>query len=181
LRFFETGETLKKIWVFRIWFERGLNDDVWTPGIEALASLCNGPYWNRVWIVQELFLARRLTLQCGDDGVDYEKLLEMAWPWFVPSWPKSIDGTSSYPAITVLWTSAGICLLDKKVNKLIGLSQLIDEFQDSQCALAHDRVYGYLSIASDYNDDFSIDYGKSLDELYHDLISFHCRHLEHHL
>jgi murein tripeptide amidase MpaA len=90
-------------------------------------------------------------------------------------------GRSSHPAVTALRSSAGTQLLDKKQNKRTGLMQLIDFFKTSKCILAHNRVYRYLSITSDYNNDFSIDYGKLLDELYYDLMHFHYHHVEHNL
>ncbi|KAE8444971.1 hypothetical protein EG329_014099 [Mollisiaceae sp. DMI_Dod_QoI] len=45
------------------------------PGLEALADLFDREYWKRIWIIQEITVARRITLFCGDDFVNAQHLL----------------------------------------------------------------------------------------------------------
>ncbi|KAK8062031.1 hypothetical protein PG994_008397 [Apiospora phragmitis] len=43
----------------------------------ALLSLLERPYWRRVWIVQEIVLAKNLRLQCGGDESRWEGLVHL--------------------------------------------------------------------------------------------------------
>jgi len=47
-------------------------DERWT----ALRGLLDSPYWTRIWIFQEVVLARRLILACPSACVDYSLLLD---------------------------------------------------------------------------------------------------------
>ncbi|KUI52702.1 Heterokaryon incompatibility protein 6, OR allele [Cytospora mali] len=49
---------------------RAIPDDGW----QALAGLLSRPYFKRAWIVQEVALARRLLVLCGDHVIDWEDL-----------------------------------------------------------------------------------------------------------
>lgn len=56
------------------------------------------------------------------------------------------------------------------------LWSLMESFSNSQCQLIHDKVYGWLALASDCrNASFPVDYSKTSHELYRDVISFCCR------
>ncbi|ESA43487.1 hypothetical protein GE21DRAFT_2750 [Neurospora crassa] len=35
----------------------------------AILAWCNRPYWKRIWIIQELFLAKRLVFMCGSRSI----------------------------------------------------------------------------------------------------------------
>jgi hypothetical protein len=58
-------------------------------------------------------------------------------------------------------------------NGRFSLVNLMEVFQDSLCIEPRDRVYGFVSIANDCEDDsFPIDYSKSLFELYNNVVQF---------
>jgi hypothetical protein len=44
----------------------------------ALKTLCNLPYWSRIWILQELVLSARLYFICPSSHIDGEKLFDAA-------------------------------------------------------------------------------------------------------
>jgi hypothetical protein len=39
---------------------------------EAFSEMCNFEYWTRVWVVQEIILAERITIHCGEDSIDWD-------------------------------------------------------------------------------------------------------------
>jgi hypothetical protein len=39
---------------------------------EAFSEMCSFEYWTRVWVVQEIILAERITIHCGEDGLDWD-------------------------------------------------------------------------------------------------------------
>jgi Heterokaryon incompatibility protein (HET) len=48
------------------------NDDSW----QALLSLLKRPYWNRMWIIQEVVLASEVSLVCGEDIASFHDFCE---------------------------------------------------------------------------------------------------------
>lgn len=42
--------------------------------VEALAAVLSRPYWNRIWIVQEIAVAQDVTIFCGDDSTSASAL-----------------------------------------------------------------------------------------------------------
>ncbi|KAK5741222.1 hypothetical protein LTR17_004162 [Elasticomyces elasticus] len=54
-----------------------------TPDGLAVARLCNRAYWTRLWIFQEVMLAKNIVLLCGDktaDGWDFgDVMATTAW------------------------------------------------------------------------------------------------------
>ncbi|KAK3949298.1 heterokaryon incompatibility protein-domain-containing protein [Pseudoneurospora amorphoporcata] len=43
-------------------------------GQSAIVSLCDRPYWKRVWIIQELFLAKEFVVMCGSRSITEHQL-----------------------------------------------------------------------------------------------------------
>jgi hypothetical protein len=50
------------------------------------------------------------------------------------------------------------------------LSDLLDTFRNSFCAVVHDKVYAFLGLANDHLGEISVNYSKSVFELYQDVI-----------
>lgn len=42
----------------------------------ALNILCMRDYWNRVWVIQEVALARNVSLYCGKDSMEWRSMNE---------------------------------------------------------------------------------------------------------
>jgi hypothetical protein len=58
-------------------YPSGSNDSrqLWSPQqAKAMLALCERHYWRRIWIVQEVMLAKRLTILCGNKHVDWKQL-----------------------------------------------------------------------------------------------------------
>jgi hypothetical protein len=128
-----------------------------------------------VWIVQEIVLAKSLILKYGSDIVDCELLTDTMRPLErlgLGLSPKSVD---------VLRNSLADRILMINKSEGSGFIDLIDDLKGAECKLVHNRVYGYLAIASDYQNDFEVDYRKSLDELYYDLMQFQHHHEQENL
>jgi hypothetical protein len=50
----------------------------WNPKkARAIAALCERDYWKRIWIVQEILLAKKATILCGDKQTNWTKLLHL--------------------------------------------------------------------------------------------------------
>ncbi|KAL2073871.1 hypothetical protein VTL71DRAFT_11197 [Oculimacula yallundae] len=52
------------------WIARIFNDPKTKTSVLALSGLLNRKYWARMWIVQELVVARRVIIQCGTSAIE---------------------------------------------------------------------------------------------------------------
>ncbi|KNG49760.1 Heterokaryon incompatibility [Stemphylium lycopersici] len=158
----------------------------------ALADVLNRPYWGRVWVVQEFVLAQAAEIWCGDFQVD-ATTVENIWR----------DGLTSTPVASPtkqLYTSRGYLLFkyrrDFKHSKqykrdVLGrrnsrtlratfrLRDLLQAFASSESTVPHDRVYGFLGVASKgRGEKITPDYSKTLVELLVDVLRNQC-HSDH--
>ena len=49
--------------------------------IEAVLRLCNRPYWRRLWIIQEVILARNAMLHCGKNSASWDDFSKFRVRW----------------------------------------------------------------------------------------------------
>ncbi|RAH53677.1 hypothetical protein BO85DRAFT_503710 [Aspergillus piperis CBS 112811] len=122
---------------------------------DALDTIYQRSYWSRLWIIQELFLARTIILFCGSKST--------AWSAFkqLPKWNKREFVLGGFTGVDMVLesTPAGRHARDildelKKRDQgrstltKIGLVDLILKFGLAQCSDVRDRVYGLLGFAS---------------------------------
>ncbi|TAQ85358.1 hypothetical protein B7494_g6324 [Chlorociboria aeruginascens] len=132
------------------------NENTWD-NPDILDSICKNHYWGRVWIVQEIGVARRVWLQVNKDKVE--------WSTFIAMLKKSGNFDNSVPV--KLQTQ-----LEDKYNEGHKLRNLLESHQDSLCREARDKIYGFVGLASDCYDGFPMDYRKSLFEVWKDTVIF---------
>lgn len=58
-----------------------LDDDMLHEEFNWLRPLYSRPYWGRVWIVQELVLAKRVVVCCGDKYIDFDDIYGLSLDW----------------------------------------------------------------------------------------------------
>lgn len=52
---------------------------------DLFTSLCENPYWGRLWIIQEVCLASRMKVHCGSDTIEWDQFLrfwELGLKWY---------------------------------------------------------------------------------------------------
>lgn len=147
---------------------QGSTNDV---GWQALKDLYHRDYWRRVWIVQEMCLARRVVVVCGATQIPWVYITELRkrrmhrWPQYLTQGERDFMRSPLSRIDHVRETHQ---------KKGCPLWTLLESFQESQCRVIHDRVYGFLGLASDCsNEDLPIDYLRSVSELYRDVIRFY--------
>lgn len=144
----------------------------------SLAALCSSPYWNRLWIVQEILLAKKLTIYAGIEN-------GMSFSW--DEWSKARKALGNIPAewqlppvamdaLEIIMSSLPVHF-DKQRERGAGswpLHALLSMCESSLCQEPRDKIYGLLSLAADFQaGDIAIDYSKSLFDLYIDIVEFH--------
>lgn len=138
--------------------------------IDALDTIYQRSYWTRLWIIQELFLARNIILFCGSKST--------AWSAFkqLPRWNKREFALGGFTGVDMVLesTPAGrhardiLDELDKRDQgrstfTQIGLVDLILKFGLAQCSDVRDRVYGLLGLASASSASSKAEEGRGLE------------------
>jgi hypothetical protein len=132
----------------------------WRIGQERVevSALCNQPYWKRVWIVQEIGAATKLKVHWGSNSETWDTFVDLIRRCS----PANID--------------MALKLADQREGRhgdSFLLANLMEVCEDSLCEEPRDKVYGFVGIAHDCQDDsLPVDYSKSLFELYEDVIRF---------
>ena len=152
-------------------------ESFWKP----LLSLLQRPYWCRVWIVQEVLLAKSVKILCG----------RMILPWdiFSQTIDKIYDGAAGrgYRLVQGVTLSDPVRALREardldtqrrdyggpitgSISSNSRLSQLICSFRQSLCADPRDRVFGLLGLVG-RDEQVEVDYSVSPLRLYIDVLT----------
>lgn len=127
--------------------------------------LCCHDYWSRVWIVQEIALAKKIWCVyesipgCGHTCQNWADFMDDLRSW------NGSEGALPFK-------------LEKQRDGRYGdtcrLEVLLANFSNAQCKEPRDKIYGFLGLAHDcQNDSLPVDYSKSLLDLYSDVVRFH--------
>ncbi|KAL2277951.1 hypothetical protein FJTKL_15079 [Diaporthe vaccinii] len=139
---------------------------------KAIRDLCQRPYWRRMWVIQEIIHATRLTVWCGSQRVDWPVLdrlyltiktideeNRLAYHEFVTDVLRS-------PAFVMVWQRAHWRHPETPTPKL---QTLIETFQGWECTDLRDKVYALVSMA-DQETAVLPDYSRSARQIYHDVL-----------
>jgi hypothetical protein len=144
----------------------------------ALEAFCNLPYWSRLWIVQEVLLAKNLVL-CFDDDVrttrDWNLLsqsrrcldsIPTAWDFdpYIEEQLMTIQGSSPFRLDRMRENSA----------EEWTLLRLVEITEGARCSHPRDKVYGLLGVAYDCpKGDIVPDTEKPTQEVFLDTIEWY--------
>ena len=132
---------------------------------EILKWIYRHDYWSRLWIIQEVALAKRLRVFIG----------EISWPWeeFLLHL-RTLERRGNY---NIQQYGYRIRTLDEKRKNKHGesntLEKLLEDFQYAKCQEPKDKIYGLLGLAHDCEDgSVEADYSKQLYEIHHDVVKY---------
>ena len=137
--------------------------------LTALSILLRRPLFSRSWVVQEISLARKATVQCGESFVDWSDFADVvSLVAEQSSWPPGIESTrynnpaaiNAGPEI-VEWSELGAIQLIRCVSDIVrkqkdgqiaernfSLESLICGLSEFHCADPRDKIYAFLGISS---------------------------------
>ncbi|PPJ54357.1 hypothetical protein CBER1_07119 [Cercospora berteroae] len=123
-------------------------------------------YWSRLWVVQELLLAKKLTIQWYSLRFDWENLIELCVDGPIGTAGLSIDGRGNdmeamrkggYDEGTLitnntfqrrsLWHWYKRASEDLHVGRLLSFPDAFQNFSINNCSVIHDNVYALLGIS----------------------------------
>jgi hypothetical protein len=140
---------------------------------ERLLALFQLPYWDRLWIVQDIVLAAKITLLFDKVSTDWQNLHRLRRLLSSKYFPDKFGlqpGSTSTSDHKADLLSCQAFRLDRHRSGLGSnkLEHLIESFQNSLCSDPRDKVYGLLGLADDDHQDGQLvaDYSKTLFEVY---------------
>jgi hypothetical protein len=126
----------------------------------AILSLCKRKYWRRMWIIQELFLAKRVVIHCGTHDLDWQVLVNFLAQ--LQDFKKR--GRDIYtPQAHNILASPAMAIVREKVKwgrTPQPLKTLIQTYGEHEATDIRDKIYALLGIAEGTSD-VVIDYHKS--------------------
>jgi len=153
----------------------------WSDALKAIARLFNREYWTRMWIIQEIGLANKVTLQCGGQSVDWRSIKSLQSKLY-------IDSSTVKEAVRIdhsyamqhfrQWSNQkpykNARLWQSNDGHSSSLHGLLETFRDYKCSDPRDKVFALLGLAHDcQNGELLPDYSKSILNVYVDVI-YHC-------
>ncbi|PMD41093.1 hypothetical protein L207DRAFT_632593 [Hyaloscypha variabilis F] len=168
--------------------------------IPEIHSVFSRPYWKRLWIIQEVLLARELIIQCGNDHCSSSLL-----SWFVGHKSHHLRNISTelddhlpnqdfrgiVKTITALESTIPVRFIRQRlgpfgkfenddVKSLVGftLFQLFSDYEDAECVDQRDKIFGLYSLAPNCcklvnTIDYSLTWGAALERLIRHQIEVH--------
>lgn len=127
---------------------------------ESCLGLARHPYWTRIWIVQELVLAREILILYGGREFIWWKLASK----FAGELAEELKKTAA-----PIMRQRDIRHTDEH-----RLEKLIENFRQAQCKEPRDKIFGLLGMAHDCDSDvLEVDYEVSYFSLYSSMIELH--------
>lgn len=124
-------------------------------------QLVENPYWTRVWIVQEVVVARRVCVTCQDNLIPLEELAFL----FSRFWEGSMIDK---PRIWALCNMRDATTMSRKKSLKLSTILMDSQFSRYQSSRPADRLYGMLGLVqgnkdgSSPTDNIQVDYGKPI-------------------
>ncbi|KAH8742386.1 heterokaryon incompatibility protein-domain-containing protein [Hyaloscypha finlandica] len=126
---------------------------------DHIRHMCRNSYWTRLWIVQEIGLARNLRIHWGSDHIEWDDFANC-----YPVLPNDLQRSITFQLVRQRMARDGLnCFL----------KDLLETCKGSLCLDPRDKVYGLLGLADDCREgNLTADYSKSLFDVYEDVIRF---------
>ncbi|KAF7932257.1 hypothetical protein BELL_0282g00080 [Botrytis elliptica] len=147
----------------------GFDHEEW----KALVALCQRPYWSRIWVLQEIHLAKSYKVHCGKKSID-GNAFQYSIAIFSDGRMKTDKSTEYFRIITESAVSAHRLAKDlpppfHTLRRWISATS----FGGFVSTNPHDMIYALLGVSSDWQDGRVIlipNYTKPLPDLFFDVV-----------
>ena len=128
---------------------------------QSIRDLLGRPWFERLWIWQEVRLAKRAYIFCGDEGVPWESFrngMEYLYGY------NEIEGLADLIERAYL-------IGDYIAESFDGLVYVLDQTRPASCSDLRDKVFAVLSLASEHHTgELYADYSKPTEAVYQDVV-----------
>lgn len=142
------------------------------PWILALVGFCSRQYWHRLWVLQELKLARQKDLMCGSKIA--------SWQCFETLMLRIKERSNELPSTTLsrrvlyICNSAAMCMIALTSTPAgTSLWDLLNMSAHLQCEERRDRVYALCGLATAEAASIDVDYNVPMPVLLNRMLAFH--------
>lgn len=135
--------------------------------LTAIRHLCNRSYWNRLWIIQEVLVAKNARMQCGIDYANWDYFDK-----FQVAFESGEIRTRNKDKFKDLKSSSAFQLDKYQIlyhNRSSSLEDLLEVFSAAKCKEIKDKIYGLAGITKDAAN-LPLDYSKSIFEIFTDVV-----------
>ncbi|KAK4496540.1 hypothetical protein PRZ48_012520 [Zasmidium cellare] len=144
----------------------------WKPEGAAIRSLCERPYWTRLWVFQELVQAKAVLLMCGNTSISWKAFVdfsELAQSCSPARRPESFEHVAfkASPALAMIRQVHQATGEESALFDLILASRLL------ACSEPRDKVYALLGVARTGQQSIRPDYSASLLQLANSVLRGH--------
>jgi hypothetical protein len=137
--------------------------------LRVMSGLLGRPWWGRIWVVQELALAKHISFACG-----YDMISDTGFKHFLEHWNSIMTGV-----VPMLLDHRPWALFEVRERLRLGepltLKDLLQISSKSQLEASdpRDQIFGLFSLAKDANAlGLRVNYGQSRDSLYIDVAKY---------
>jgi Heterokaryon incompatibility protein (HET) len=141
---------------------------------DAIEALFYREYWQRSWIIQEVLLARRLTIHCGNSNTSWESLVA-ARDWLLGHRPVRMNNLSDDPFEQTHFGAFDDLCEQRKSKQSTTLELCLFRFGGRNCTNIRDRIYGLLGVANDKGklQELRVDYSICTEELFFQVMNLY--------
>ncbi|KAF8860660.1 hypothetical protein BDZ45DRAFT_778174 [Acephala macrosclerotiorum] len=108
----------------------------------GILALLNRDYWNRVWIIQEVFKARKITIYCGYETLSWNYLVK-----FFRMLRQSKQLSQFEKELVALADNPTVNLMNHQTSRAQDLETLLLVYLGSLCCDPRDKIYAVLGLA----------------------------------
>ena len=128
---------------------RGIPKEV-DPSWKYLGELLDRPWFTRVWILQEVALARSATIICGKKQLPWADFLQLSaesslWPYL----KVHISISSLRVGLGMAWGTLDFVEHERRDQPLSGLQNLLMQTRFHSATDSRDKIYGILGLIKD--------------------------------
>ncbi|RDH29009.1 TPR-like protein [Aspergillus welwitschiae] len=139
---------------------------------KALQSLLEQPYWSRIWIVQELMLAKDVIFYCGTNSFTWHQLASLR--------QKIKTHVARHDSFGISKCIGSVMVAQKTLwdnlpqdDPHLPLSELLITYGRHKSSDVRDRVYALLGLSSENS--IQADYNLSVEDIYIEVLEAICK------
>lgn len=160
------------------------HEDAMSMGLQCFAYLSEAQYWNRLWIIQEILLAKSISVMCGSRTIPWSQLEVLLNDilQYLKNAQKPVDDIVY--AESLRSSNLGRFILERQKmlsEGVYGAARLFDWYniiqlsRESCCTDVRDRVFGVLGLV-DPSFRIPVDYSLSTERICREVLATYARH-----
>lgn len=142
---------------------------------QSILDLFRRRYWHRIWVIQEVLLAKDVLLLCGSKSIEWSKLTSFFGGLEYQRLVEGLRFHGSTRSSQIMKTSAYKFVRERSYFEShprlkaqgASISDLLQSFGNFECADKRDKIYGILGLSGDV---FDVNYAKSLPQLHNEVL-----------